>query len=387
MFSETVGGQIAWLIPAALVLFVAALVLCGRASRTDTTRSALLLWDGWALVTALVFSFMKGIFHQYYTVALAPGIAGVAAIGAVLLWRERSRLWVRFALAVALASTAVTAVMLLNRTPEFVPWLRWVIGAAAVVGTVALIVAQPKRMAGWTAVVAVLVAIAGPIAYSIETIATAHSGGIVLAGPKTKGGFGFGPGAICGPGAPAATGVVPGAPIGPGGQCRGSVDPNGGPTGSDMAGPQRPGPDPSMPPAGPPESGAQAGPPGMPGMGPRTNQQLVNLLKDTGGGYTWAAAAVSSMGAADLQLDSGYAVMPIGGFGGGDPAPTLDRFRTYVEQGRIHYFVGSQRRGPGGSQRRTSASEIAQWVEQHYAARDVGGTKVYDLTAPMGQRP
>jgi hypothetical protein len=38
------------------------------------------------LVTAVAFSFMAGIFHAYYTVALAPAIAAVVAIGASLLW-------------------------------------------------------------------------------------------------------------------------------------------------------------------------------------------------------------------------------------------------------------------------------------------------------------
>ncbi len=398
MFSETVGGQIAWLIPAALVLFIAALVLRGKASRADTRRSALLLWGGWALVTALVFSFMKGIFHQYYTVALAPAVSGVAAIGAVLLWRERDRWWVRVTLAVASALTVAGAVVLLNRTPDFVPWLRWVIGAAGVVATIALIIPQPRRWAGWTAALAVLVAMAGPLAYSIETIATAHNGGIVLAGPKTKGGFGFGPGGpgtMCGPGgpgAPAGPGVpagAPGVPAGPAADCGGQTGPNSGTArpGTDATGPNRPGSELPMPPAGPRGPAAQAGPPGMPGMGDRTNTQLVDLLKNTGAGYTWVAAAVSSMGAADLQLDSGYAVMPIGGFGGGDPAPTLHSFRAYVAQGRIHYFVGSARRGPGGSQRTTAASEITRWVEQHYAAKNVGGTKVYDLTGATGQQP
>ncbi|MEV5648445.1 glycosyltransferase family 39 protein [Nocardia sp. NPDC052254] len=393
MFSETVGGQIAWLIPAAVVLFVAALVLCGKASRTDTKRSALLLWGGWALVTALVFSFMKGIFHQYYTVALAPGVAGTAAIGAVLLWRRRERLWVRLILAFALALTAGTAVVLLNRTPDFVPWLRWVIGIGGVVGTLALLVPQPRRVAAGTAVFAVLVALAGPIAYSIDTIATGHNGGIVLAGPKTAGGFGFGPGGpgpMCGPGG-STSGQLPGAPELPGGPA-GPGAPGAGPAGdcgeaTGPGGPAGTGPDATAPrdgsdrhgdPAGP---AADAGHRGGPGMGGQANKQVVELLKHNGAGYTWAAAAVSSMGAADLQLDSGYAVMPIGGFGGGDPAPTLEQFRDDVAQGRIHYFIGSQRGGPG-SRNTSEATRITQWVEQHYRATDLGGTKVYDLTAP-----
>ncbi|WP_227980488.1 ArnT family glycosyltransferase [Nocardia spumae] len=366
LFSDTVGGQIAWLIPAALVLCLAALVLCGKAPRTDTRRSALLLWGGWALVTALVFSFMKGIFHQYYTVALAPAIAGAAAIGAVLTWRERHRLWVRLSLAVASAATTVTAVVLLHRTPDFVPWLRWVIGVCGVVGTVALLFPRPKRMASVTAVLAVLVAIAGPVAYSTQTIATAHNGGIVLAGPKTNGGFGFGPGG-------------PGAMCGPGGDCAGPAGPDGTATTSGVGGPDahEPGSERSDRP------GRGSAGPGMPGMGGKVDEQVVALLKNNGAGYTWAAATVSSMGAADLQLDSGYAVMPIGGFGGGDPSPTLDRFRADVAQGRVHYFIGSQRRGPGGPERTTAATQITQWVQEHYRATDLGGTEVYDLTGPQ----
>ncbi|MFF0453083.1 glycosyltransferase family 39 protein [Nocardia africana] len=418
LFSETVGGQIAWLIPAALILCVAAVVLCGTSSRTDTRRAALLLWGGWALVTALVFSFMKGIFHQYYTVALAPGVAGAAAIGAVVLWRQRDRLGVRVVLAAAAALTTVTAVIVLDRTPDFVPWLRWIVGVAGAVATVALVIPQPRRTAAWTAVLAVLVAIAAPVAYSIQTIASAHNGGIVLAGPKTSGGFGFGvgpggPWGACGPAGPGSIGGGPSAPAEngarPGAQAgqpeisgAPAAGPNacapgagGGPAddGSDSAGVNRT----PVPPGratrsddaaatGPDGTGrGVAGRPAGPGMGERTNQQLIDLLKNTGAGYTWAAAAISSMGAADLQLDSGYAVMPIGGFGGGDPSPTLDRFRADVAQGRIHYFVGSERRGPGSNET-SEASRIAQWVESTYAAIDVGGTTVYDLTTPTAAR-
>jgi len=48
---------------------------------------------GWLLVTAAVFSFSSGIIHTYYTVALAPAIAALVAIGAVMLWQERGHLW------------------------------------------------------------------------------------------------------------------------------------------------------------------------------------------------------------------------------------------------------------------------------------------------------
>ena len=40
-----------------------------------------MLWGGWLLVTGLMFSFMAGIFHAYYTVALAPAIGALVGMG------------------------------------------------------------------------------------------------------------------------------------------------------------------------------------------------------------------------------------------------------------------------------------------------------------------
>ena len=82
MFGTEVGSQVAWLLPAALVLGVAGLWFArGRAHRP--VRAGLTLWLGWLLVTGLTFSFMAGIFHPYYTVALAPAIGALVGIGAL----------------------------------------------------------------------------------------------------------------------------------------------------------------------------------------------------------------------------------------------------------------------------------------------------------------
>jgi hypothetical protein len=71
--------------------------------------------------------------------------------------------------------------------------------------------------------------------------------------------------------------------------------------------------------------------------------------------------------------------MAIGGFNGTDPAPTLSEFETYVQQGKIHWFIASTGAGSGGSG--TDASEITAWVKAHYKAQTVGGVTVYDLTS------
>ncbi len=218
LFENEVGGQIAWLLPAALVLFVAALVLGRMAKRTDARRATLLLFGGWLIVTALAFSFMAGIFHAYYTVALAPALAGVVAIGAGAVWAARERLWVRILAAVTVLGTGVWAYALLSRADAWLPWLKFVVVVLAVVAAVLLVLPRRGRMfAAVTIAVALTSTLLAPAAYSIETITTPHTGSIVTAGPTVSGamgGFGGRPGGQGGPGAA-------GGPAGAGGPgCR-----------------------------------------------------------------------------------------------------------------------------------------------------------------------
>src|SRR5690606_1358217 len=156
LFGPEVGGQASWLLPAALALLVVGLVLTWRAPRTDRVRASLLLWGGWTVVTAVVFSFAQGPFHPYYTVALAPGVAALVGIGGEQLWRRRAAWQARLGLAGLVAGTAAWAVVLLGRTPDFAPGLRWVVIAAAAVAVPALLAGPWARR---TAVVAGLAAL------------------------------------------------------------------------------------------------------------------------------------------------------------------------------------------------------------------------------------
>ncbi|MFI5714553.1 glycosyltransferase family 39 protein [Nocardia sp. NPDC051750] len=397
MFDQMQGGQIAWLIPAALIATVAGLLLRGRAARTDAARAQVLLWGGWLLVTGLVFSYMAGIFHQYYTVALAPAIAALVGIGAVLFWRNRSRWWVRVLAALALVLTTATAWMLLSRSADFLPWLRWTILVGGIIATLAILVPLPRRAAVAAAVLAAVVGLGGPVAYTVDTLNSAHAGSIPTAGPNTgmfggmrppgmrgdDGGPGMPGGMTGGPGG--TTGGPGGMPGMPGGTGDGG---NGAP-----AGPGSTGAMPGMPPGGTTQ-GADGradggmGRPGGRGGGPgggvmsasKPGDALVALLKDDAGAYSWAAATVSSNSAAGYQLATEAPIMPIGGFNGSDPSPTLEQFRQYVDSGQIHYFLGGSSGGPGG--REGTSAEITQWVQEHFTATEVDGVTVYDLTAP-----
>jgi 4-amino-4-deoxy-L-arabinose transferase-like glycosyltransferase len=342
MFDPAQGGQIAWLIPAALVMMMLGIALRGRSSRTDTRRASFVLWGGWLLVTGLVFSFMAGIFHSYYTVALAPAVAALVGSGSVLAWQRREQIWVRVVVAATLAVTGVTAWILLSRSADFVPWLRWVVAVFTVVGVV-LIVCESfvrpgtrKRLTGVVVLAALFVGLAGPTAYAAETVGRARQGAIVSAGPNVDSGLGF-----------------------PGGRDR-----------------------PRMAGAGMPGMMEQMfGGAGNLLMGSKPSERMISLLENNGSAYTWVAATVGANSAAGYQLATELPVMPIGGFNGTDPSPTLDQFKQYVADGKVHYFIAGGMGPMGGGEGRGS-STIAQWVEANFTVTDIDGVQLYDLTAP-----
>jgi 4-amino-4-deoxy-L-arabinose transferase-like glycosyltransferase len=323
VFGSEMGFEISWLLPAAIVALVAAIYLTRGARRTSATRTGLMLWGGWLLVTAIVFDYMKGIVHPYYTVALAPAIAGLLGVGVTTAWRQRQRLAGSAALAAITATAGGWSFVLLSRNASWHPALRWTILITSVVVAAGWLLTyeRTKRLTAALAVAGLLSGLAGPAAYTIATAAHGHSGSIPTVGPvTTAAGLGQGSGA----------------------------------------------------------AGGGSGGPGGSAQNATTSSALITLLRQTS--TRWAAAVVGSMSAAPLQLSSGKAVMAIGGFNGGDNSPTLAQFQAYVKAGKIHYFI-SGGQGMGGGMGSSSGSAIANWVDQHYKATTVGGYTVYDLTS------
>jgi 4-amino-4-deoxy-L-arabinose transferase-like glycosyltransferase len=375
MFNSEVGGQISWLLPAALILFVAGLVATRKRKRTSATRASFLVWGGSLLMTMVVFSYMAGIFHQYYTVALAPYLAAVTGMGSAILWERRKETWASITLAAAVVASAVWSYVLLNRTSTYLPWLKYLILIGGLCAALGLIFAGRvnRRLALAAAAVGLAASLAGPTAYTLSTLRSGHTGSIVTAGPagaSTMGGPGGGRGGFGGGARGGFGGGVPG-------QQNGTGRANGGFGGM----PGRNG-------NGFPGMGGTRGGMGGGGVGGLLNgasvsAQAKKLLEADSAKYTWVAAAIGAQNAASYQLSTGDPVMAIGGFNGTDPSPTLAQFQKYVQEGKIHYFVAS---GTGGGMGRTgggttgTSTQITTWVEKNFKKVTVGSATFYDLT-------
>jgi hypothetical protein len=377
------GGQASWLLPAALLVVVAGLAWRLRAPRTDRTRAAILIWGSWLVVSGLVFSLSAGVIHTYYTVALAPAIAALVAIGAAVAWRRRDAFAARALLALGVIVTAVWAIVLLGRTPSWEPWLVPVIAVAGAVSAVGLLMParMVRRLSAAIAVIALVAGLAGPVAYSAQTIGSAHTGSVPSAGPSSAGGGGPGGGTFTRGGAgspPSAGGGLAAAgggtrPNGDGAFARSGLGgfPGAGERLSRSGGSSR-----------------AAGTTGGPGND-AVSSALVAALKSGASGYRWAAATSGSQSAASLELATGgVPVMAIGGFSGQGGNLSLAQFEAYVKAGDIHYYIasgggggfGGGAGGPGGG---SSTSAITSWVKAHYRAETIGSQTVYDLTQAL----
>ncbi|MEV6845500.1 glycosyltransferase family 39 protein [Actinoplanes sp. NPDC051411] len=434
MFGSSFGLEISWLLPAALVALVALVGLLALAARQFPVRASALIWGAWTLVTALTFSFMSGTVHPYYSIALAPGIAALVAIGLRVLWDLRAGVAARAFLAAMVLATGVWDFVLLGRV-SWAPSLRWVILVAGILVAGVLLVppARVGRAALAVAAAGVLPLGLGSAAWGVTTAGTAHTGSTPTAGPAgvSTGGFGGGAGGgfpgggrFRGSGNGSNGGDFPGGgPNGagfPGGSAagsgsadgngsvagNGSADGNGSAAGGGSAAGNGAGGDGSGSGNGDAAGGAGLGSAsggtgsadagtgspaggdgvraygnGRSGNGSQRNRRggfgggqadaaVVTLLKSAGD-VRWAAATNGSMEAAPLQLASGESVMAIGGFTGSDPSPTLAQFQKYVADGDVRYYLS------GG---RGSGNQIEQWVAANFAATTVGGSTVYDLT-------
>jgi 4-amino-4-deoxy-L-arabinose transferase-like glycosyltransferase len=359
LFNTILGGQIAWLVPLALAGLGLGLWHARRAPRTDRARSAYVLWGSWAVVSWAVFSFSNGVFHPYYTTALAPAVAVLAAGGLVLMWnRSRSSTAWAAALCLSVIATAGLAALLLGRAGGLPSWLGpaalvlSLLAAGAVMASRLAAGRRPPRrsMLARIALAAGLTAVlAGPGAFSLATVGRSLGGTNPLAGPA---GVGAGVGGA-------------GAPPGVRGQ-RGSLAAL-----SLGAGRPRLGPPPGSFGAPPPGArGAARG--GRPGgaLSASAAKRVASYLEAHQDGARYMAAAVGSDSAAQLALASGRNVIDIGGFMGSDPSPSVAELQRMIAAGELRYvLLGARAPGarPGASFSLSSRTR-ERWLGSHGAA-------------------
>lgn len=322
LFDAQVAGQIAWLIPTAILAIVVLGVL--RYSAPITVFLGV-----WLVTFVAMFSAVAGM-HQFYTAALAVPIA--LALGlAFALARARGVLWAQIAPIAVASVTALAIGALYGGYSVAVSTIQ----AGAGMLTIGMLVWSRRRALprGWMALFTATALVLTPAVWSVVSMSNPSTVNPVAGGVSdmTFGGVNrFAPQLAAGPGA----GAPPARPRGPGAS------------------------------AVPPQAAFATGP----GGGGRLTSATLDWLTQHRGTSAYLVGAFGAQTAATIILDSGgQSVLPIGGFDSGDPAPTLATFRWLVTGGALRYVYAPDLIGATMSLSSTaSASEqIRSWVAQN----------------------
>jgi 4-amino-4-deoxy-L-arabinose transferase-like glycosyltransferase len=325
LFNLNYGQEIGWLLAPGIL---SALVIMWRLfnRRFNGTQSVLAgIAAVWMITTYAILSFMGTSFHSYYTASLAPPLALCCAIGAYMVFEVRKTAPMRLLIVVGLLLSAICS------------FAMWRLGVALPLelGTVVLVVvllsaALLAAPAPWpkleraAAAVAVCGLLIGPIATAVITAGTPQSGSNPLSGSVTR-----------------------------------SEN-----TLSRFLGDAK--------------SGDPVWIAGL-AIGHAPNITVAETLQAAEPTCTWAAATYPGQTAARFQLETGRAILPLGGFAALDPSPTLQQFQEWVALGQVCYLVEqpAQLEVPGNS---SELMAIQAWVRASYMPQRIDGTTVYRLT-------
>jgi 4-amino-4-deoxy-L-arabinose transferase-like glycosyltransferase len=340
LLNSALGGQAGWLLGFALVSAIGILA-ASRLRRADPRSGWLIAVGGALLVTGVVFSSAKGIFHPYYVSLLAPFIAMLTGAGAAQLCE--GGLNARIVGPLAVVAGVATELAVLHQYPGQLTWLAPILIAVGAIAALALAAFAGRRVrlvALATVLAALLVA---PGTWAVDTLGHATSGTFPAGGPESAatggvGGsrfFGGGPGARGGgfggrgglPGAgPGRAGFGGGGAARPGGtasasgvQLFGSAAAAGGPPGA---------------PVGIRGVGAFGG--GGPGGGEGVASDVLSYVKQHGGG---TIAISSQSGAASAIISKDSDVAGIGGFSGRESTVSISWLAGDVAVGKIRWVL------------------------------------------------
>ncbi|MEU0533597.1 ArnT family glycosyltransferase [Amycolatopsis tolypomycina] len=299
MFNDLVGGQISWLLPLALLV----LVVIGRRWRD----AGWLLWGGWLLVTTAVFSFAGGIWHPYYTTAMAPAVAAVSAAGLALLWRHHRRTL----LPLAIALTAAWAFVLASRDTSFHGWTRWAVLGTAVAAVAGLLATRSRL----TLVAGLVPLLLTPAVWSSAAAQSTSAGTLPAAGPATG-----------------------------------------------------PGPMPPPSPGGPQPRLMLAGSDGSTTLSDE-QRRILDYARANGTEITLAVNAEAGT-VAPFLIDSDTTVIGMGGFGGRDDAPSVAQLDRWLAEGKLRFVLSGAGAPQGGPPRSPAQDARQRWIDRHCTVVD-----------------
>lgn len=341
LFQSELSGQISWLLPF-VVFAIIGLVLSFLKTRKYTIQHHFAaFWFFW-LAPMFVFFSIALFYHHYYLSMMGPAIAALVGIGFTTLWNfyKEENGWESWLLPVGILITFFFEALIVyqNSSSVSIVWM-WVAIILGVVLFMLLIAGKSSASIKETiAVISILALLVLPIYWTAITITKTGNESTPTAGPTSgMGGPGGGGGGM--------------RAFDGGNMEQGSI-PNEMPSDSNEAPTGFPGAS---------ENNASSGFTGGPGGGgdmDSIDSGLMSYLEDNYNGEKFFLAVQRAQSAYSIMLNTDYAVMAMGGFGGSDPAPTVEELEEMAEAGEIKYFLVSGQ-GMGGN------SEVTEWIQEN----------------------
>jgi 4-amino-4-deoxy-L-arabinose transferase-like glycosyltransferase len=318
------SGQFGWFLPFALAGLGVAIYSLGKKQEERSRRAFLLFITLWFACSATVLAFMSGIVHPYYALSVVPSLCSLAAIGFMKFARWRPGWKPRVLLAAILLSTMVLVFATAARSTADFPGLPQVLLGIWALVTALQLVPGTNSVRTVSSALLLFALMLGPLIWSVNTILSPHVGAGVVAGPSLLG------------------------------------------IRTDHPDRQQLGP------SVPPSFIAVM-------FGDVPNASVLGRLDGTAGTATWATATVGSESAANYQLQLRRPVLPIGGFDGTDPFPTLEQFTAMVAKKQVGSLT-IQNLPPLTLEGRGESARIVDWVRANFPKERLDGAEFYDLS-------
>lgn len=347
LFQSELSGQISWLLPFILFAVIGLVVTFLKTRRYTMQHHFSLFWLAW-LLPMMVFFSIALFYHHYYLSMMGPAIAALTGIGFTTLYNfyKEEKGWESWLLPVGILVTSLFEALIVyqNSASVSIIWM-WVAIILGVVLFMLLIAAKSSETIKHTIVIAsILSLLVLPIYWTAITIMKTGNESTPTAGPTSgMGGGGQGDSARNMQGGPGGN-----MPI-----SRDNSNNSSNSTNNQENMPQ--GTAPAMQGGTPPSDNGKMG-----GGMESIDTELMNYLEKNYNGEKFFLAVQRAQSAYSIMLNTDYAVMAMGGFGGSDPAPTVEELEKMAKNGEIKYFLisGQGMRGGGNS-------DVTEWIQEN----------------------